>query len=299
MLEKLEPSAEKPPVIVTVPAKRSRAPQIALLLVLALLAGFGFLLFRHFQRMERQIAELQSKLEQSQRSEEQASDLSRNALSQAFQAQQNARAADAGKAQAEDAKTQAEDAKTQAVKAADEARQSATAANEQAKVARREADEIKQRREEEIDRLQKALGKIADTERTPLGLVMTLGSESVKFDFDKADLRPAERELLSRIAGVLLTAYGFRIQVFGHTDDVGTDAYNQSLSERRANVVRDYLVQAGVSPDIMASKGFGKSSPRVRGNSPDARARNRRVEIGIVDSVIHYSGEVAQETPHR
>jgi outer membrane protein OmpA-like peptidoglycan-associated protein len=242
--------------------------------------------------MERQMGELQARLEQAQKNEEQAAELSRSAFAQAFQAQQSARAADAGK-------TQAEDAKAEAVKDADQARQTAASASEEAKAAREEADQIKQRREAELERLQNALEKIGDTQRTTLGLVMTLGSDSVKFDFDKADLRPENRELLSRIAGVLLTAYGFRIQVFGHTDDVGTDQYNQTLSERRAQAVRDYLVQAGVSPDIMTARGFGKSSPRVPSNGPEARSKNRRVEIGIVDSVINYGGEVAQQTPHQ
>jgi len=128
---------------------------------------------------------------------------------------------------------------------------------------------------------------------------MTLGSESVKFDFDKATLRPENRELLSRIAGVLLTAYGFRIQVFGHTDDVGSDEYNQGLSERRAQAVRDYLVEAGVATELITTRGFGKSSPRVRGTDSNARAKNRRVEIGIIDSIIGYQGEVAQKMPHQ
>ena len=63
----------------------------------------------------------------------------------------------------------------------------------------------------------------------------------MKFEFDKAFLRPQDKELLSRIAGILLTSHDYTISVNGHTDDVGSDAYNQRLSQRRAQAVRDYL----------------------------------------------------------
>lgn len=121
---------------------------------------------------------------------------------------------------------------------------------------------------------------------------MNLGSESIQFDFDRSELEPDNRELLSRIAGVLLTAKGYSIYIYGHTDDVGTDEYNRGLSERRARAVRDYLVEAGLDSGIITTRGYGKSSPRVAGTSADARAKNRRVEIGIVDVALDVRGEV-------
>jgi OOP family OmpA-OmpF porin len=69
---------------------------------------------------------------------------------------------------------------------------------------------------------------------------------------------------------------------------VGSAAYNQGLSERRAQAVRDYLVEAGLSPDILSVTGHGKSLPLERGTSERARARNRRVELGIVNTQIRY-----------
>ena len=119
---------------------------------------------------------------------------------------------------------------------------------------------------------------------------MNLGEDAIQFDFDKAELRPQHRELLSRIAGVLLTAKGYSIYVYGHTDDVGTESYNLNLSERRARAVRDYLVSAGVSPDIISTRGYGKSSPRVAGTTDEARAKNRRVEVGIIDVSLNVGG---------
>jgi outer membrane protein OmpA-like peptidoglycan-associated protein len=76
--------------------------------------------------------------------------------------------------------------------------------------------------------------------------------------------------------------------VNGHTDDVGSVEYNQKLSERRAQAVRDYLVEAGLSPDILSVTGHGKSLPLVRGTSEAARAKNRRVELAIANTQIRY-----------
>jgi outer membrane protein OmpA-like peptidoglycan-associated protein len=105
-----------------------------------------------------------------------------------------------------------------------------------------------------------ALGKIAETRRTAMGLVMNLDSNAIQFEFDKDTLLLENRELLSRIAGILLASKGYHITIYGHTDDVGSEGYNQELSERRAQAVRDYMVQAGVSPEIIATKGYGKSN---------------------------------------
>ena len=159
---------------------------------------------------------------------------------------------------------------------------------------RQEAEQLRRARERELDRMQEALSRIAETSRTPLGMVVNLGEDRFLFDFDKADLKPENRELLSRIAGVLLASHGYRLYVYGHTDDVGTEQYNQNLSERRAASVRDYLVKAGIPKDIVDTKGFGKSSPRVPAKTRAARQKNRRVEIGVVDTIINYEKVVSE-----
>jgi len=273
---------------------------LSLALVLVLTAVVGYQQYQSSRRVEQQVALMQEQVRASSQKAHEAAEMSRSAQAEAARAEQNARVAALGRMQAEEAGAQAAQQAEQSRQVAEAATAEAQAATAEAQAARREADQLRQRREAELDRLQKTLGKIVgDTERTPLGLVMTLGSDSVKFDFDKATLRPEDRELLSRIAGVLLTTYGFRIQIFGYTDDIGSEEYNRTLSERRAKTVRDYLVDAGVSPEGMTTKGFGKSSPRVDGDSPSARAKNRRVEIGIIDSVIGFQGEVAQKTPNQ
>ncbi|MDE0108522.1 MAG: OmpA family protein [Bryobacterales bacterium] len=154
------------------------------------------------------------------------------------------------------------------------------------------AERLRQQRMDELDRMSEALSRIAETDRTPMGMVVQLGEDSFLFDFDSVELMPRNREILSRIAGVLLASYGYKIYIYGHTDDQGNAAYNQALSERRADSVRAYLVEAGVPPEILASKGFGQASPRVPGTSRQARRKNRRVEIGIVDTVVEYTGAV-------
>jgi OOP family OmpA-OmpF porin len=125
-------------------------------------------------------------------------------------------------------------------------------------------------------------------------MVVELANDSFYFDFDKATLRPQNREVLSRIAGVLLVSTGYRLSIHGHTDDVGTAEYNQGLSERRAESVAEYLKSSGIPAELIEVRGFGKNSPRVKAATQEARQRNRRVEIAIVDSMIHYRGTVPE-----
>ena len=125
-----------------------------------------------------------------------------------------------------------------------------------------------------------------------MGVLVRLGEDAFLFDFDKSDLGPENREILSRIAGVLLASYGYSLYVYGHTDDQGNAEYNMGLSERRAQSVKDYLVRVGIPEEIIESKGFGLTSRRLNGTSNEVRRKNRRVEIGVVDTVVEYQQEV-------
>jgi len=168
-------------------------------------------------------------------------------------------------------------------------RQETAQAHELAAASQREAERLRRQRQRELNRMQEALSHIAETVRTPMGMVVNLSEDSFLFDFDKTDLRPENREILSRIAGVLLASHGYRLYVYGHTDDVGEDAYNQQLSEGSAQSVRDYLAEAGIPPEIIEVQGFGETDPKVRGETSLARQKNRRVEIGVIDTIINYS----------
>ena len=257
---------------------RGRGVLLFLLFLLILaLAGLGLLAYRILLRaeaVERQLAAVSAKADE-------AAALARQATERSNTAEAAARAAAEGRQLAE---AQTAGARQEA----DAARQEATSAKETAAQAQAEAAAIRKKAEAEVNRLEAALGQVAETRRTALGLVMNLGSDHLKFEFDKADLRPEDRELLSRIAGIILTSHDYTISVNGHTDDVGSDAYNQALSERRAQAVRDYLVKAGLPAQILTVQGHGKSLPLVRGTSEAARAKNRRVELGLVNTQIRY-----------
>jgi outer membrane protein OmpA-like peptidoglycan-associated protein len=245
----------------------TRKTVIAVVLACAAFAGFAVFTWMRITSQGNQVANLNEQLERMTSRMDLLTEVVEAASARAIRAEENATKAAEGRAQAQ------------------------TSADE-ALAALAEAEKVRQERETDLNRLEQALGALVETRRTALGLVMNLGNESIQFDFDRADLRPDNRELLSRIAGVLLTAKGYSIYVYGHTDDVGTDEYNRGLSERRARAVRDYLVKAGLDSGIMTTRGYGKSSPRLRSTSAEARAKNRRVEIGIVDVALEVKGEV-------
>ena len=103
----------------------------------------------------------------------------------------------------------------------------------------------------------------------------------VLFDTGSANLKPGAREKLARVAGVLLTYPELQIAVEGHTDNVGSDEYNQGLSERRAASVRGYLVAQGIGRETIEAMGFGEARPVVANTTAAGRQQNRRVELVI------------------
>lgn len=106
--------------------------------------------------------------------------------------------------------------------------------------------------------------------------------DGVTFDVGSATLKPAFRDTLNNVADSLIKYPNSIIDVYGHTDSTGSDAFNQSLSERRAQTVANYLISRGVSQARIRWQGFGETMP-VADNSTDAgRSRNRRVEIKII-----------------
>jgi len=106
--------------------------------------------------------------------------------------------------------------------------------------------------------------------------------DGVTFDVDSATLKPQFRSTLDQIAQNLSTYPDSLIDVYGHTDSTGSDAYNQGLSERRARTVADYLSMRGVSAARVRSQGYGETMPVATNDTDAGRALNRRVEIKIV-----------------
>jgi len=101
----------------------------------------------------------------------------------------------------------------------------------------------------------------------------------VLFDFNKATLQPASDPVLQKVADLLAKDPALKVEVQGHTDNVGGDAYNQSLSEARARTVMDWLIKHGVASGRLTAKGYGKTRPVADNDSDEGRSKNRRVEI--------------------
>jgi outer membrane protein OmpA-like peptidoglycan-associated protein len=151
----------------------------------------------------------------------------------------------------------------------------ARAAQAEAQKAKDAAERDRQAREAASARLLAALNKVIETRMTARGLIMNL--PGVLFEFNQATLKPQARETLSKVCGILQVGQGYRLAIEGHTDSVGSDAYNATLSEHRAASVRDYLVGCGLSSSMMTIHGFGESQPIASNDSAEGRQRNRRV----------------------
>lgn len=104
-------------------------------------------------------------------------------------------------------------------------------------------------------------------------------SGDVLFEFDRSEIRPAFFGELNEIVARLQETPDRQIRISGHTDSIGSAAYNQGLSERRAQSVANYLEQQGVSRDRMVVQGFGLTQPVATNETPEGRQQNRRVEI--------------------
>jgi outer membrane protein OmpA-like peptidoglycan-associated protein len=125
---------------------------------------------------------------------------------------------------------------------------------------------------------------ILQTRDTARGLVVNMSD--VLFDTAKFSLRPEAREKLAKVAGIISGHPELRLDVEGHTDNVGGDDYNQQLSEQRGSAVRDYLTQQGMQQGSVTTKGFGKTQPMATNDTAAGRQQNRRVELVISGEVI-------------
>jgi outer membrane protein OmpA-like peptidoglycan-associated protein len=214
--------------------------------------------------------------------------------------------AQAAQADAERMKAEAEKAKQEAdsARAAAEAQQQALAAEAaKAHKAAEESERLRQQAEKDKAdlraRLLAQLNTILSTRDTARGLIANMSD--VLFKTGSFELLGGARERLAKVSGIVLAYPGLHLDVEGHTDSVGTDDYNLTLSQKRAQAVRDYLVQQGISENSIASRGLGKAGPVASNDTPEGRQQNRRVElvltgeaIGVTDTA--YSGAAAPAT---
>jgi len=215
-----------------------------------------------------------------------------------MQAETERASAEQAKAEAERAKQESdlaaqkaaqEKQEAQAAQAAALAQQQALQAeSERARSQAEEAERGRQKAEAEKSemraRLLQQLNAILVTRDTARGLVATM--PDVLFETNSFVLRPTARERLAKVAGILLAYPDLRLEVDGHTDSVGSEAYNQQLSEKRAASVRDYLAQQGIPISSVVVRGFGKTQPVASNTTAEGRQQNRRVELVVSGEVI-------------
>jgi outer membrane protein OmpA-like peptidoglycan-associated protein len=195
------------------------------------------------------------------------------------------------KAEAEQAKAEAvaqqqalAEQTAQAQKAAAESeqmRQKAEQLQQQAEAQRQQAEKEKQ---ELRARLLAQLNSILSTRDSARGLIANMSD--VLFKSGSFELLPGARERLAKVSGIVLAYPTLHLQVEGHTDSVGTDEYNQNLSEHRAAAVRDYLVQQGIAANSVDARGLGKTQPIATNETPEGRQQNRRVELVLSGDAI-------------
>lgn len=195
-----------------------------------------------------------------------------------------AREAEAVRLRAEESTRRAAAEKAAAEEATRRAEAEKTAARAEAERANKAAEEAKRERDAAYQKLYVSLSEILDTKRETRGYIVNLGD--VLFDTGKATLKPAAREKLSKLAGILLAYPGnLVLEIEGHTDSVGSDELNNKLSQNRAEAVSSYLGEAGVKAEkIKATRGFGKTKPIATNDTAAGRQQNRRVEVVIEDN---------------
>jgi outer membrane protein OmpA-like peptidoglycan-associated protein len=196
---------------------------------------------------------------------------------QNLNAQAAAHQAARAQADAEDARNDAQRQQRAAEADSDMNRASAASSDAQLQQALRDREELRAR-------LLQQFNLILETRDTARGLVVNMSD--VLFDSGKYTLRPLAREKLAKISGIVLAYPSLNLAVEGNTDSVGTDSFNQQLSEQRAEGVRDYLTKQGVPESSTTAAGFGKSRPIASNDTAEGRQQNRRVELIVSGEVI-------------
>ncbi|MBK7929200.1 MAG: OmpA family protein [Bryobacterales bacterium] len=210
--------------------------------------------------------------------------------------------ADAARAQAEAALKEAEARKAEALAAAEVARREQAAAEAARKAAIEEQARLRGQADDAMARASKAeeervrmrqqlmaqLNTVLQTRESARGLIVNM--PDVLFEFGKFALRPEAREKLAKVSGIVLAYPALKLEVEGHTDSIGSDAFNQTLSEKRAETVRTYFVSQGLASDTIVARGYGESRPAADNTNNAGRQANRRVEIVVSGAAIQAPG---------
>jgi len=212
--------------------------------------------------------------QRKQREAEADADRDRNAAASSdAQLQQSAGAQANAERDRDDAKRKQRDAEADS----DRNRNAAASSDAQLQTALRDREDLRAR-------LLQQFNLILETRDTARGLVVNMSD--VLFDSGKYTLRPLAREKLAKISGIVLAYPTLKLAIEGNTDSVGTELFNQELSERRAEGVRSYLTQQGVPENSTTASGFGKTRPIASNDTSEGRQQNRRVELIVSGEVI-------------
>lgn len=244
-------------------------------------------------------AQSQQDMQARQNAEAQTADANR----QRTQAEIAAADANVQRTEAENAAAAADSRRATAEQAtadAQQQQQAAEADSERDRAAAASSDQQLQQALKDREALRASLllqfNAILATRDTARGLVVNMSD--VLFDTGKYTLRPLAREKLAKISGIVLAYPSLMLAIEGDTDSVGSDSYNQDLSEKRAESVRDFLAKENIPMASMTAQGFGKTQPVASNDTAEGRQQNRRVELVVSGDVIGTTiGVVAQSQP--
>jgi outer membrane protein OmpA-like peptidoglycan-associated protein len=228
-------------------------------------------------KAEADAAEAQRQAAQAQA--QSTEDARRRAEAEQAESEARRREADA-QAQQQQALAQQQQAQAQQ----QQAEAAAAAAREAANLAEQQRQEAVRQKEEMRARLLAQLNQVLQTRDSVRGLIVSM--PDVLFGFNKYTLKPEARERLARISGIVLAYPDLKLEIDGYTDSIGSDEYNQTLSEKRAGAVRDYLTGSGVSTNNVSARGMGKADPVADNRTAAGRQLNRRVELIVSGDVI-------------
>ncbi|HWG49414.1 MAG TPA: OmpA family protein [Candidatus Acidoferrales bacterium] len=259
------------------------------------------------QRARDRIAQAQSQAEQEAARAQEARDQAQREAEQRATAEQERQAAEQARLQAEQAAQQAAQdraAAQQQLAQAEQARQNAIQQQqalaqqaEQARLQAQQADQARLQSEQQAaqqrQRLLTQLNQVLQTRDSARGLIVSMSD--VLFDLNKATLRNGAQLRLAKVAGIILAYPDLKLEIDGFTDNTGTPQYNQTLSDKRAESVKKFLVSQGVAPDAVSTRGYGESNPVASNATASGRQMNRRVELVVSGAAI--GGSAAPGAP--
>jgi len=249
------------------------------------------------RRLEAEQARKQAEAAQAEalRMKQEAEKAAADAARQKAEADQ-ARAAALVQQQAAEAEAQkAANERAAAQAAAEQAARDKAAAQADAEKARQAAAQAEAEKAQLRAQLLAQLNSILQTRDSARGLIVNMSD--VLFATGSYTLKPGAREKLAKISGIMLAHPGLTMQIEGHTDSVGGDEFNQTLSERRAGSVRDFLADQGVPASSITARGLGKTEPVASNDTAEGRQRNRRVELVVNGDAIGNGTASASAAP--